>query len=245
MERAPAACEVSQTTSLLFAIPLAAQLSVWGRSSSLAMRRSVAREDMPSVQQVPSLLGSTTTVRLITAVPYQEATDVDVMATGVVATCEITSELWGPCRCRSCGAVLLARPVNPQHPMFTTQKQVRSCTFHICERQTPSEEHLGPSKPVASFLCNRWMPPPCSQKYAVVVLGVCVRLRADWIGTLTSDRSTSSAYPRYVRHLWSKIKTAHHRNDSVILASPTSTCRCKSMSSRTCVCGSTEHRLPH
>ena len=78
-------------------------------------------------------------------------------------------------------------------------------------------------------------------KYAVVVLGVCVRLRADWIGTLTADRSTSSAYLRYVRHMWSKIKTAHRTNDSVILASPTNTCRCKNMSSRTRVCGSTEH----
>ena len=53
-----------------------------------------------------------------------------------------------------------------------------SCAFNICERQTGCEKHLGPSKPVAPILFNKWMPPPMLKSLPSWFSGHVVRLRA-------------------------------------------------------------------
>ena len=85
-----------------------------------------------------------------------------------LCTCEITSELWAYVRVEVAGPVLLAKNVKTMRVLFplppaASKFRSQKCALNICERQTASEEHLGPIKPVAPILCNRWMPPPCSQ----------------------------------------------------------------------------------
>ena len=81
----------------------------------------------------------------------------------------------GLCLCQACEH-------NAGFISFATRKPetsaLMSCAFNICERQTACEKHLGPSKPVAPILFNKWMPPPMLKSLPSSFSGHVVRLRA-------------------------------------------------------------------
>ena len=133
----------SQPAFLMIAIPLATQLSVWGRTSSLAMPRSVARVGMLSVQQVPLLLKKEPLPFgcLLLSVRGDHGSRCD--GNSCFAICEITSELWAYVGVEVAEPVLLAKSVNtrrvsfplpPTASKFRSQKQMHSFAFNICQR---------------------------------------------------------------------------------------------------------------